>query len=358
MYNFLSKEVFMTSRICFLFIICIFALALVFILHLRVPAPEYNDSNSKPLKFEIRTRNSEVSVLIEPEDEIYGELHIAIDRLDVRKMCLFLDVELSVSRHILENLTKASDATPAVIVTKEGVQLHPEFQTEECEITFLPMDSDYQGRFDRNIRIPLRDLFKTTPMTHAFLGGTQGGFACYRIKYEINLPLEGHPKVYPNDWYEMEQFIGLQLPACLALEKVISENQFGIPLKVTLSAKPTMHDFNIQIFRDEDKSSPMVRIKFTHTRWTLLFVYINLLIPFLLVLLFSILLIHAKKIVLHETILATAGVIFCILPIRTLLMPDEFGLMTLVDLILSFSVILAFAILFLKFIDFLKDYHR
>lgn len=226
------------------------------------------------------------------------------------------------------------------VVFEDGqshLQIAEQYQNEVCHLVFY----DPISHKAHDYKVPLKDLLVPK---HSFFG-SQSRFS---VSIPVTLPLEGQPSSYPQDWYSMEYLVGLGLPEGTSLhirDKSSIEYEFPIATEVEVAA--ALGDFTCNIARDDQASDQIqeLNLHFSNQSATRRFVFWMIAIASVFVLVFAVYILSYPKIGPSELILDGAAVMLAILPLRTLVVPDNLPTPTRADLWLTLPLALVLAVL-------------
>jgi hypothetical protein len=229
--------------------------------------------------------------------------------------------------------------------------LKPQFEDEALELQI-------QNRLDQP------DIFRRIPLKELFLSREEATHSAPASEQEVadiedksndatveissaKMPVYGQASLYPSDWYYITAFVQVELGRFSLHERDTSRYSFFLPLDLKI-APPTsqMAGTTLAYGRGEGMGViddvRMFDLVVTRSFLVKSFVYGVALIPFVLSLLLAHMLfffptsqIPPDGAFIRDLILAVAGVVIAILPLRAVLVPPEVHGLSQVDFILG-----------------------
>jgi hypothetical protein len=170
----------------------------------------------------------------------------------------------------------------------------------------------------------------------------------------VEIPMHGQTLLYPSDWYYFTSYVDVEVTGLSLFHNEKDGLHFGFFLPLDLQvAPPTSQMAGTKLscgqerwiaVTDDVRSFDLVVIRSSQVKW---FVYGVALMPLVLSLLLAYMLFFSpthqnlgNEAFTRDSILAVAGVVIAILPLRTVLVPSEVQGLSRVDFILGAELVM------------------
>ncbi len=169
----------------------------------------------------------------------------------------------------------------------------------------------------------------------------------------FNLPFQGRPSAFPDDWYELASSVSILAPTSY----VFTDRGYGVspfPIHIAFAAGPAMRGYAIWVVSKHRVDGSFLRLVIKTDSQTRTLAYVTAAVPILLALVALCLLIISLKggysrTRLQELAFAVVLGVLAVLPIRQVTVPAGLHGPTRVDLLLALGVTMSVGVLLIAF---------
>jgi hypothetical protein len=243
---------------------------------------------------------------------------------------------------VLSPITSSTNQVHAGRPYATNITLDPKYRDLLATLVF----ADLRNNQVISREIPLSAFFGSSPISAS-------------STTSATLTLHGFPYLYPSDQYEAQYLIYLSLPNSIA----VSENQdipsTLVPLTISARLNNTARDYSYHFVKDTSCSRYFPKLQFSVTRdaETQGFLYAMTLLPLLI-------LISVASVAAHIHIpsnpsshsdqlgllLGLAAALFTVPPLHAVLVPSNFPILTVLDMMLAIQIVIYILVYNIRFL--------
>jgi hypothetical protein len=231
------------------------------------------------------------------------------------------------------------------VATWEGTSppaLQPQYQDAFLHLTILN-------------RLHLPVVHKRIPLQSLFARPGYQNLDKEDFADPFDVPLDGMLVQYPSDWYWLNALVYIELPKPFILSADGLGGAFYLPLEIRVAYSPGLEGKELIAVHQAANASPEIQtleVRIKRDRATRFFTYALALVPLALgVLLGHLLFLHPESAGLktNEVLMGAAVILLAVLPLRPVLVPAEIPVLTRVDILLGYSIVLIVSLVFIKY---------
>jgi hypothetical protein len=193
--------------------------------------------------------------------------------------------------------------------------------------------ADIYSSLIEKVSVPLKEIYEMEP--------NQNGDV--EVAQKVDFYVDGNMAAFPDDSYWGARDVSVHIPSPLSRWYEKRSFQFLLPVDLAVSVSGELGGKDIFVLRDNSETETYRRLelRILRDRSFRSFCYTLGSVPLLLGLILLTILFSrsiGEKLELHQLLIDAAAALFAVLPLRSVLIPAEVGVLTRIDFLLAVAI--------------------